>query len=100
MSSDSSLYARRKEERREVSFVAEISAGRQVLGCRLQNISVGGARIELDGQIEPGPAVFLSIEPFGKFPVEIAWNRGRTMGLKFKVDPGRMAEIVMAMAVY
>lgn len=99
MNTDSSINMRR-DERRDVSFETEIFVGDEVIGCRILNISVGGARIKAARHFEHDSAIVLSIEPFGRFPSDIVWSRGDTLGIKFQGDPLQMAEVIMAMAVY
>jgi hypothetical protein len=70
--------------------------------CHIKNISVGGAQLKIEEEREneyPRTAV-LDITPFGRFTVTIVWRSGEHLGVKFHDGLDKMAEVLIAMAVY
>lgn len=95
-----SPHSRRKHSRKSVLFKAKISFEEQNINCEILDISAGGARTKVARQMKHGLHVTLNLDPFGEIPCEIAWQKGQTLGMKFQGDPEKVAEIVLAMAVY
>jgi len=90
----------RHEERKEVSFATTISIGDKTKDCSILDISAGGAKLQTRATGEKKTPVVLNLERFGEFTGEVAWARGGNLGIKFTDDPTRLAEAVMAMAMY
>ncbi len=67
--------------------------------CRLINISVGGARLQL---AEPLAATqpILDIVGYGRFRATVAWQQGNDVGIRFDHDPEEIAQVVVGLATY
>jgi len=97
---DKQLTSRRQDERYPSLLDATLSHGDQIFQCRLKNISVGGAMVELDREIDTKDAVTLNLGAFGEFACEIIWQNKTRLGLTFLDKTGKMAEVIMGIAVY
>jgi len=93
---------RREHTRRDVVFASEMLFNDRNLPCSILNISAGGAKLKIAGEREkeyPRTAE-LDITPFGRFTVTVVWHTGEHLGVKFHDGPEKMAEVLIAMAVY
>lgn len=90
----------RQHERKGVLFATRLLVGDTAVGCEITNISFGGAQIRLRSPLVCGDAVVLDIDPFGTFEVEVRWFDSGNAGVKFKEDPTKVGELVMAIATY
>ena len=93
---------RREHARKPVVFASEMLFDNKEVPCSIINISAGGAKLKIVEEREnkyPRSAV-LDITPFGRFTVTIVWHSGEYIGVKFIDSPNKMAEVVIAMAVY
>ena len=95
----------RKHDRQHVSLAgvlkAEGNPGGPEFSCRIEDLSVGGARVALEAASAHVPAlVMLEIETFGAYPAEVVWTRPPQLGLKFLDSPEAMAEILAAIAMH
>jgi len=97
---DKQLTSKRQDERYPSLLNAKLSHGDQIFQCRVKNISVGGAMVELDREIETKDPVTLNLGAFGEFACDIIWQNKTRLGLTFLDRPGQMAEVVMGIAVY
>ncbi len=100
MSAPTSPTNNRQHERKDVLFAARLQSGDTDIGCDITNISVGGAQIRLRKTLTRGQIVVIDIDPFGKYEVEVRWVDGHDAGVKFKGDPAKVGELVMAIATY
>ncbi len=91
---------RRAFKRKSVLESAALLIGSETMPCSVIDISVGGAQIELEPDIENGTAVTLSVEKFGTFEAQVAWARKDRCGIKFTGATDAIAESLMAMATY
>lgn len=77
----------RQHARREVSIETRLflpSVNPKIIGCRLLDISEGGARIEVDVKYKlPSEVFILRAEYENMYECQTAWQEGRTAGLKF-----------------
>jgi hypothetical protein len=93
---------RREHTRKPVVFASEMLFDNKEVPCSIKNISAGGAKLEITEEQEneyPRTAV-LNITHFGRFTVTIVWHSGEYLGVKFLDAPEKMAEVLMAMAIY
>ena len=93
---------RREHTRKPVVFASEMLFDNKEVPCSIKNISAGGAKLKIAEEQEneyPRTAV-LDITPFGRFTVTIVWHSGEHLGVKFLDAPDKMAEVLMAMAIY
>lgn len=100
MSKPTSSANNRQHERKEILFTARLLDGDADVACEITNISFGGAQIRLRKTLARGQIVVLDIDPFGKFEIEIRWFDNGEAGVKFKDDPAKVGELVMAIATY
>lgn len=97
---DKQLTSRRQDERYPSLLNANLSHGDQIFQCRIKNISVGGAMVELDREIETKDPVKLNLGVFGEFACDIIWKNKTRLGLTFLDKTEQMAEVIMGIAVY
>jgi hypothetical protein len=90
----------RKHDRKDVLFAARMLIGDAANECEIVNISFGGAQIRARRTLTKGQAIVLDIDPFGKFDAEVRWYDDGEAGVKFKGDPAKVSELVMAIATY
>jgi hypothetical protein len=100
MSAPTNSTDNRQHDRKDVLFAARLQDGDTDVGCEITNISFGGAQIRSRKTLARGKVVVLDIDPFGKFEVEVRWVDGGDVGVKFKDDPAKVGELVMAIATY
>ena len=72
----------RKHDRQRVSLSGALKVGGNPGGaaipCRIEDLSVGGARVAPAGAIADLPAtVMLEIEKFGAYSADVVWRPGR-----------------------
>jgi hypothetical protein len=91
---------KRRNTREKILTHAEILINDDWYDCRILNISVGGAKLLLDRQIDRGLAVILQIGQFGQFNVTVAWQQSGELGIKFNHDALEMAGVIMGLASY
>lgn len=93
---------KRKHTRKPVAFASEILFDGRDVPCKIINISVGGAKLKIEQERENNypQAAVLDISPFGRFTITVIWQSGEHMGVKFHDTPDKMAEVLIAMAVY
>jgi len=93
---------KREHTRKPVVFASEMFFDNIEVSCSIINISAGGAKLRIAEEIEkkyPRTGE-LDIIPFGRFTVTIVWHSGEHLGVKFFDAPDKMAEVLIAMAVY
>ena len=90
----------RSHERKSVLADATLNYQGNEVACVVRDISIGGAKVEavLPDNIDAG--IELKFAQFGNISVDIAWQRNNALGLKFKSDPEKVGEILMAIALY
>ncbi len=81
----------RKHKRREVHYPVWIvvEPGRPPHQCMLLNVSQGGAKIEIDEQLEPPAQFTLLLSVRGRSPrsCRVVWRNGKSMGVEFLQPP-------------
>lgn len=100
MPDNSSELSRRVFDRQSCAFSSELNFDGSSLPCQIVNISAGGAKLRLESPMGPLATAELNITPYGRFAVDIVWNSGTLIGIRFHASPDTMAEIIMAMATY
>jgi hypothetical protein len=76
------LRERRKRPRKGVLWHGHLRTAAGVLACRVLDLSVRGAKLEVDGTLAPCQSVTLVMEPLGEFSGVIAWWRDGKAGLR------------------
>ncbi len=79
--------------RSSVLWSGQISTGGRSADCRILNISARGVKIRLLEPFEPASVVSLRIDRFGVFPGDVLWRYEDFLGIRFRDDPGDIAEI-------
>ncbi|HEX9570368.1 MAG: PilZ domain-containing protein [Rhodospirillales bacterium] len=100
MSAPTNPVDHRRHDRKDILFAARLMMGDANVDCEITNISFGGAQIRLRKPLTRGQNVVLDIDPFGKFAIEVRWFDNGEAGVKFKDDPAKVSELVMAIATY
>ena len=91
---------RRDFARRDVAFNAEISVDGATRSCEIVDISVGGAKVQMNKTPAKGTAVSLHIADLETFEAVVTWSGAKSIGLKFLADPDVVAESLLGLAVY
>ena len=73
---------RRKRPRKGTLWHGHLRTPAGVVACRVLDLSVRGAKLEVDGTVAPGQSVTLVMEPLGEFSGVIAWHRDGKAGLR------------------
>jgi hypothetical protein len=94
----------RRHDRQSVSLAGALKAEGNpgtAFPCRIEDLSVGGARVALQAASAHVPkSVLLEIEKFGAYPAEVVWTNLPCLGLKFRDSPEAMAEILAGIALH
>ena len=91
---------KRRDTREKIITQAIILIDKDKYDCRILNISVGGAKLQIDRHFDSGLAVILQIGKFGQFNATIAWQQSGELGIKFSHDALEMAAVIMGLASY
>jgi len=100
MSESNRVEYKRKDGRETVLTKAEIRIDGDWCSCRILNISTGGAKLQIDRQINRGVAIFLKVGEFGEFSAIAAWQQNDEIGVTFTHDAFEVADMVMGLASY
>lgn len=87
-------------ERKSTMFGARLIVGDNVYDGEVVNVSFGGVQVHIGRSLNSGDKAILEIDPYGSFKTEIKWSDGKNIGIKFKDDPEKVADLVMAFATY
>jgi hypothetical protein len=94
----------RQHARQSVTLTGKLRLGEHVdapsIGCEVQNLSVGGAKIKVVDHVDPSSPVVLDIAPFGRYEADLAWVRHPLIGIRFRDPPEVMAELMTALALH
>ena len=74
---------RRTDSRSAVLCGARIRSGDRDVNCHVLNLSTGGAKVRVEGEVDPSQPVILEAEPLGTFSAEVVWKDGDRLGLMF-----------------
>jgi hypothetical protein len=81
----------RRFRRKAVILASKLETDRGVFECLALDLSLGGARLRLDENVEILERVTLVLAKFGRFPSEIVWRNEREAGLQFREVPEQIA---------
>ncbi len=90
----------RQHERKSVLADAKLFLESGQATCTVQDISMGGAKIETTCDLEAKQNVDLHFDNFGDFSALVAWRRNNLSGLKFTGNQDAIGEMLVAMAMY
>lgn len=81
---------KRSEERRTVyRFARLVLPDRSVVKCIMKDVSTGGAKIVIEGNIAMPSRVLLKVDQTGQTKrARVAWQNETEVGLQFIVEPG------------
>ncbi|MDP6430240.1 MAG: PilZ domain-containing protein [Rhodospirillales bacterium] len=91
---------RRRFERNSVLADTELILDGKRMACRVTNVSLGGASVEIGMPCERGQSASLVFEKFDAFDGEVVWSIGGACGIKFTGDVSAIGELLTALATY
>jgi hypothetical protein len=78
---------RRRHRRRSMRAIGTVNYGRMLIPCIVLNLSRGGAQIRLlDHSPLPKGPVTLEVRSVGTLTVNVAWQKGEFVGMKFAAE--------------
>jgi hypothetical protein len=92
--SDEELASLRRTVRKLVLWAAKIEAGGRNHDCVVVDLSLGGARLHMASPIAKGESVLLTVQRFGAFRAEVAWEKERSIGIRFMEDQKRILDLI------
>jgi hypothetical protein len=90
----STWKGRRKHKRKPVLWAARIEAEEGSFDCVAFDLSLGGAKLRLKGQLALHRPAKLVLERFGAVAAEAVWRRAGTVGLRFTDTPEEVGRII------
>ena len=81
----------RRFRRKSVILASKLETAHGVFDCVALDLSLGGARLRLDGPVQIVEPVTLVLSKFGRFPSEIVWRNATEAGLQFTEPPEEIA---------
>lgn len=91
---------KRKYARESTSIQATLMVDEDWHDCRILNISVGGAKLQIDRRLGHGVAVVLQIGNFGQYNAIVAWQQEDEFGVNFSHNAEEMGDVIMGLASY
>ena len=85
----------RTHVRHETACPGTFSSKDQAVDCVVLNVSVGSAKLRLNGKIDVTAQVKLRVEQVGEFPGRVIWRNDATLGIEFN-EPLRDIDRVAA----
>lgn len=85
---------RRRYLRRSVLWPGTLKCGACQMDCTILNMSLGGAKVALSQERDCAGGVTLFGDRFDGLEATVVWQRGRVVGLQFKVEPAEVARIL------
>ena len=85
---------RRRYLRRSVLWPGTLKSGASQMDCTILNMSLGGAKVALSQERDCAGSVILFGDRFDGLEATVMWQRGRVVGLQFKVEPTEVARIL------
>src|SRR5258708_29016534 len=86
---------RRKYERMEVLWWAQMEIAANRYACCVSDLSPGGAKVRLAHSVQPKQRIRLVMPPYGEFEVEVAWVGDDRVGIQFARDEhDRVAKLI------
>ncbi len=64
------------------------------LACRVLNMSLSGARIQISLPLRDGAEVTLRLPRYGDLPARVAWYRDGYLGLAFRIDESDVLRLI------
>ena len=92
--SEEEAAAHRRTVRKRVLWAARLEAAGRQHDCVVIDLSLGGAKLDVNAPLAQGDRVTLILERFGSFRAEVAWREDGSAGLRFVEDPQRIADLI------
>ncbi len=84
----------REAIRVQILWNGSLHARERSSGCRILNVSLGGAKAHVSNPSDIPSPVTLMIDRFGEFTCEVVWREGDHLGLRFLADHETIAETI------
>ena len=84
----------RKATRVQVLWTGSLHAGERPSACRILDVSLGGAKVDVTNPSDIPSPVTLRIDRFGEFYCEVVWREGDHLGLRFLADHETIVETI------
>ena len=81
----------RRHPRISVILASSLETERGTMHCVALDLSLGGARIRVQGNLEPLAQVTLVLPKFGRFPGHVVWRNASDAGMQFSDPPEEVA---------
>jgi PilZ domain len=78
-----SWQERRRHRRKPVMWTARLETEGGAVACSAFDLSLGGAKLRLDGAVALHRPVLLVLDRHGEIAAEAVWQDGDTLGLRF-----------------
>lgn len=85
---------RRRYLRRSVLWPGTLRFASSQEACTILNISLGGAKVALCQERDCAGTVTLFGDRFDGLEATVVWQRGRVIGLQFKAEPAKVAQVL------
>ena len=89
-----SLKDRREHRRKPVLWAARLETESGTVDCAAFDLSLGGAKLRLEGAVPLHHPVQLVLERHGVIAAEAVWQRDGTLGLRF-TEPAEFVRAVL-----
>ncbi|MFQ5955638.1 MAG: PilZ domain-containing protein [Kiloniellales bacterium] len=84
---------RQRHTRRLLLYPGELRCRDACIDCETVDLSAGGAKIRLLERFECSSPVTLTFD-LGTFEGDVVWQNGEFVGIQFREDPKKVAEII------
>jgi hypothetical protein len=84
----------RRHVRKRVLWAASLETPDGAFECIVLNVSRSGAQLRLKSPIGPQTAAMLTLETLGTLKVDVVWQRGDKLGVRFRAAPEEIAQII------
>ena len=81
------MREKRQDQRLPVIWAAEIVVNEERFSCRIEDISLAGARIVTDAHLETGDELLILIPELGEFAAEVRFSNDDFAGLAMLCGP-------------
>lgn len=74
----------------------KLGVGGYVLACRVTNLSLSGARLQMHLPLQAGTEATLRLSRYGNVPARVSWYRNGFIGLEFLIDQKKFVDMIGA----
>lgn len=72
----------------------KLGVGGYVLACRVTNLSLSGARLQMYLPLQTGVEATLRLSRFGNVPSRVTWYKDGYMGLEFLIEEDEFVKMI------